>query len=166
MFSVTSLHSVLTTPTKGRACELRRWETFGFFYLSLRTCSQDLKCSTHYLDPTRLSARTMLFLDFKNKNISSEQTEETPPVVAPWLYLSLTDILALLTHDLVDNNAMVQAVDEVVAWRPHQGSLQSTEEDPVQFLHILLPHFLQEKPTGRSETLLCLAYGLKITRQR
>lgn len=81
-----------------------------------------------------------------------------------WLYLSLTDVLALLTDNLVDNNAMVQAVDEVVARRAHEGSLQSTEQDPVQFLHIVLPHLLQEEnPTARNQTVLCLAHGLKTT---
>lgn len=84
----------------------------------------------------------------------------------PCLYLSLTDVLALLANNLVDNSAVVQAVDEVVPRRPHEGSLQSTEQDPVQFLHIVLPHLLQEEnQAGRNGTLLCLAYGLKTTQQ-
>lgn len=57
-------------------------------------------------------------------------------------HLSLTDVAAFLADDLVDECAVVEAVDEVAAWRSHQRTFQSTEEDAVQLLNIMLARLL------------------------
>lgn len=47
------------------------------------------------------------------------------------LYLSLTDILAFFTNNLVDNSSVVQSINKVVTRSPHKRSLQSTEQNPI-----------------------------------
>lgn len=53
-------------------------------------------------------------------------------------HLSLADISTLLADNAVDNGPMVQAVDKCATSGVHKRVLQSTEQNPVQLLHIML----------------------------
>lgn len=53
-------------------------------------------------------------------------------------HLSLTDVSTLLAHNAVDNGPMVEPLDKCTTTSAHKRVLQRTEQNPVQFLHIML----------------------------
>lgn len=61
-------------------------------------------------------------------------------------HLSLADITTLLTDDVVDNSPMVESVDQSTTSGVHKRVLQSTEQNSVQLLYIMLICSLEENP--------------------
>lgn len=67
-------------------------------------------------------------------------------------HLSLTDISTLFADNAVDNSSMVEAVDEWTAACAHKRVLQSTEQDPVELLHVMLICPLKRAKTKTNDT--------------
>lgn len=72
------------------------------------------------------------------------QSQRDREPLQTFTHLSLADIATLLTDDVVDNRPMVQSVDQSTTSGVHQRVLQSTEQNPVQLLYIMLICSLEE----------------------
>ena len=53
--------------------------------------------------------------------------------------------MTFITLDLVDDAAVVEARDEILSVRPHQGVLDGTEQDTVQLLNVMLLQLLKQR---------------------